>query len=139
MRLAETMSLFGFLEYDVATLVLRLVIGVLFVLHGWPKIKNVKQTAAWVKSTGWAWASGFAYAFTLLEFFGGLALILGFLTQLVALLIVLQMIATTIFARAKLGKKLIGGWETDLLFLAGALALVFLGAGAWSVDAFLGF
>jgi putative oxidoreductase len=133
------MSAFGFLEStDLATLALRLFIGVLFVYHGWPKMKNPKQAAAWVKSTGWAWAANFAYAFTFLEFFGGIALILGFLTRVAAILFVLQMIATTIFARAKLGKKLVGGWETDLLFMAGALALVFLGAGAWSVDALLG-
>ncbi len=132
------MSLLGFREIDLAALVLRLVVGGLMVLHGLPKIKNMKQPAGWVRSTGWTWAVGFAYAFTLLEVFGGLALILGLLTQLVAILFVLQMIATTIFSRAKLGKKLILGWELDLLFLAGALALVLLGAGAWSLDALLG-
>ena len=108
------------------------------ILHGLPKIKNLKQPAAWVKSTGWTWAGGFAYPFSLLEFFGGFALILGLLTQPISLLFVLEMIATTIFARAKLGKKLLGGWEVDLLFLAAALALLLLGAGAWSLDAFLG-
>ena len=133
------MSALGFLDStDVASLVLRLFIGILFVVHGWAKIRNPKQAAVWVKSTGWAWAAGFAYAFTFLEFFGGIALVIGFLTRIVAILFVLQMIATTVFARAKLGKKLMGGWETDLLFLVGALALVFLGAGAWSVDALLG-
>lgn len=133
------MSAFGFLESaDLASLVLRIVVGVLFVLHGWPKIKNPKQTASWVASTGWSWGAGFAYAFTFLEFLGGLALVAGFLTRIVGILFVLQMIATTIFARKKLGKKLLGGWETDLLFLGGALALVFLGAGAWSLDALLG-
>ncbi len=71
------------------------------VLHGLPKIKNLNQSASWVASTGWAWA--------------------------------------TVFARAKLGKKLIGGWENDLLYLAGALTLLFLGAGALSLDVFLPF
>ncbi len=133
------MSTFGFLNStDLASLVLRLFVGILFIVHGWPKLKNPKQTATWVKSTGWAWAAGFAYAFTFLEFFGGIALILGFLTRIAAILFVLQMIATTIFSRVKLGKKLAGGWETDLLFMVGALALVFLGAGAWSLDALLG-
>ena len=131
------MSLFGFADSDVAALVLRLVLGGLMVVHGLPKIKNLKQSATWVAGTGWAWAAGFAYAFGLLEFFGGLALILGFLTQLVALLFVLEMIATTLFSRAKLGKKLVGGWENDLLYLVGALALLFLGAGAFSLDALL--
>jgi len=133
------MSTFGILEStDLASLALRLLIGGLFILHGWPKMKNPKRTASWVASTGWGWATGFAYAFTFLEFLGGLALVLGFLTRIAGILFVLQMIATTIFARKKLGKKLMGGWETDVLFLAGALALVFLGAGAWSLDALLG-
>lgn len=132
------MSLLGFREIDLAALVLRLVLGILFVLHGLPKIKDMKKPAAWIKSTGWGWASGFAYPISLLEFFGGIALVLGLLTQLVALLFVLEMIATTIFSRGKLGKKLIGGWEMDLLYLAGALALLLLGAGTWSLDALLG-
>ncbi len=133
------MSLFGLLEStDLASLALRLGLGILFALHGGPKIKNPKQTAAWVTGTGWAGGAGFAYAFTFLEFLGGIALILGFLTRVVALLFALQMIATTIFSRAKLKKKLMGGWETDVLYLVGALALVFLGAGAWSLDALLG-
>ncbi len=132
------MSLFGFREIDLAALVLRLVVGGLMVLHGLPKIRNLNKSAAWVRSTGWAWAAPFAYPFGLLEFFGGFALILGLLTQLVALLFVLEMIATILFSRAKLGKKLVGGWELDLLYLAAALALLLLGAGAWSLDAFLG-
>ncbi len=131
------MSLFGFVELDVAALVLRLVLGGFMVLHGLPKIKNLKQPAAWVASTGWTWAVPFAYLFGLLEFFGGLALILGFLTQLVALLFVLEMIATTIFSQVKLHKKLMGGLETDLLYLAGALTLLLLAGGAFSLDALL--
>ncbi len=138
MPLPESMSLLGFREIDLAALALRVVIGLLMVYHGWPKVKNPKQTAGWVKSTGWTWAVPFAYAFTFLEFLGGIALILGLLTQIVAIFFVLEMIATTIFAKLKLGKKLAGGWETDLLFLAAALALVLLGAGAWSLDAILG-
>lgn len=133
------MSVFGFLEStDIASLVLRAFVGALFIGHGWPKIKNPKQTAGWVASTGWAWGVPFAYAFTLLEFLGGIALVFGFLTRIIGLLFVLQMIATTVFSRKKLGKKLFGGWETDLLYLAAGLALVFLGGGAWSIDALLG-
>jgi len=133
------MSAFGFLQStDLASLVLRLAVGGLMILHGWPKVKNPKQTASWVASTGWRWATGFAYVFTVLEFLGGIVLVAGLLTRVVGILFVLEMIATTIFARKKLSKKLIGGWEMDLLYLAGALALVFIGAGAWSLDALLG-
>jgi uncharacterized membrane protein YphA (DoxX/SURF4 family) len=132
-------SLFGSLtSIDLASLVLRLAVGGLMILHGWPKIKDMKRPAAWIASTRWKWAAGFAYPFSLLEFLGGVTLVIGFLTRIAALLFVLEMIATTIFARAELKKKLLGGWETDILFLAGALALVLIGAGAWSLDALLG-
>lgn len=123
---------------DLASFVLRLFVGVLFFLHGWPKVKNLKGSVAWVRSTGWAWAAPFAYPFGILEFLGGIALVLGLLTRIVAILFVLEMIATTIFSHVKLGKKLISGYELDLLYLAGALAVALMGAGAFSLDAALG-
>ncbi len=123
---------------DLASLILRLVVGALFIVHGWPKVKNLKGTADWIRGTGWTWAAGFAYAFGPLELLGGIAFLAGLLTRIVAILFVLEMIGTTIFARAKLGKKLVGGYEMDLLYLAGALAVAVLGAGAWSLDAILG-
>ena len=123
---------------DLASLVLRLFVGALFILHGWPKMKDLKGSAAWVRSTGWAWAAPFAYPFGILEFLGGIALVFGLLTRIVAILFVLEMLATTLFSRIKLGKKLVGGYELDLLYLAGALAVALLGAGAFSLDAVLG-
>ena len=94
------MSALGFLDStDVASLVLRLFIGILFVVHGWAKIRNPKQAAAWVKSTGRASAARFAYAFTFLEFFGGIALVTGFLPRTVAILFVLQLTAPTVLQR----------------------------------------
>ena len=74
----------------------------------------------------------------ILEFFGGIALILGFLTQVVAALIAVEMVATTIFSKTKLGKKLVLGYELDLAYLVIALLVLFVGPGAWSVDRLLG-
>jgi len=124
---------------DIAATVARIALGLLFLPHGWPKIKNVKATIAFVKGTGWPGGAAFAVLFTLLEFFGGLALIVGFLTQFVALLFVLEMAATTIFAKQKLGKKYISGYELDVGFLLLALVVLLLGAGPWSLDRVLGF
>jgi len=74
----------------------------------------------------------------LLEFFGGLALIIGLLTQIVAVLFVLEMIATTVFSKTKLSRKFSSGYELDLAYAAFALVLAFLGPGAWSLDRLLG-
>ncbi len=123
---------------DVAALVGRVALGALFVAHGWPKIKDVRKPVGFVKGTGWPGGATFAVLFSLLEFFGGLALVIGLLTQIVAVLFVLEMIATTVFSKTKLKKKFISGYELDVAYAAFALVLAFLGPGAWSLDRLLG-
>ena len=123
---------------DVAALIGRVAIGALFLVHGWPKIKDVRKPIGFVKGTGWPGGAVFALLFTLLEFFGSLALIMGFLTQIVAVLFVLEMTATTIFSKTKLKKKFVLGYELDVAYAAFALVLAFLGPGAWSLDHLLG-
>lgn len=124
---------------DTAATLARIVLGIMFVAHGWPKIKNVRQPMAWVKGTGWPRGEYWALVFTLLEFLGGLALIVGFFTQVVAVLIALEMIATSIFLKDKFGKKFMGGYELDVVYLFFALVVSILGPGPWSVDRLLGF
>ena len=123
---------------DAAALVGRIALGALFLAHGWPKIKDIRKPIAFVKGTGWPGGALFAVLFTLLEFLGGIALILGLLTQIVAILFVLEMAATTIFSKMKLNKKLILGYELDLAYAAFALVLALLGPGGWSLDRILG-
>ena len=72
------------------------------------------------------------------EFFGGLALILGILTPIVAVLSALWMLSTTWFSMSKLKKKYVGGYEIDITLLLAALALALLGSGIYSVDHLLG-
>ena len=123
---------------DAAALVGRIALGALFLTHGWPKIKDIRKPMAFVKKTGWPGGAAFAMLFTLLETFGAIALILGFWTQIVAVLLVLEMIATTIFQKTKLQGKFKGGFELDLAYAAFALVLALLGPGAWSIDRLLG-
>src|SRR2546426_9673888 len=79
---------------DPAALIGRLALGALFLAHGWPKIKDLRKPIGFVKGTGWPGGAMFAVLFTWLEVFGGLALILGFLTQVLAVLFVLERLAT---------------------------------------------
>ncbi|HKZ24072.1 MAG TPA: DoxX family protein [Thermoplasmata archaeon] len=123
---------------DIAALVARIALGLLFLTHGWPKIKDLRKPMEFVKGTGWPGGAAFAVLFTLLEFFGAIALLIGLLTQVMAVLFFLEMIATTIFAKTKLKKKFGLGFELDLAYAAFALVLAVLGPGAWSLDRFLG-
>ena len=123
---------------DLALLVGRLALGAAFLAHGWPKVKDLQKTIGFVKGTGWPGGATFAVLFSLLEFFGALALILGLLTQIVAFLFVLEMIATTVFSKMKLNKKFVLGYELDVAYGAFALVLALLGPGGWSLDRILG-
>jgi len=123
---------------DLTATLARIALGALFLVHGIPKIRNPRQTIAFVKGTGFPGGVVFAALFTLLEFFGGIALVLGFMTQVVGILFALEMLATAYFAKTKLGKKFVTGWELDVLYLVLALVVALLGAGPWSVDRLLG-
>ncbi len=77
-------------------------------------------------------------AAALTEFVGGIALIIGFLTPLAALLIALEMVGTTLLSKFRMHKNFLLGYELDITYLAGALTLLLLGAGPLSIDAVLG-
>jgi len=130
------MSLFG-IHVTVAALLLRLVIGSVFVIHGYLKFSpERKQGGEWMKSMGLP--SGFILFAGIVELFGGIALILGILTQIIAVLFALWMVSTTWLAKRKMKKKFAGGYELDVVLLFASLALAAIGPGVLSLDHFLG-
>ena len=66
------------------------------------------------------------------EFFGGILLVAGFLTQPAAFLLAVNMLVA--IWKLKFKQGLVGGYEFDLALLAMALALLVLGPGAFSLD-----
>ena len=86
--------LFG-VHLSVAALVLRIAIGGLFIIHGYPKLgaQQRKQSAEWMKSMGLP--AGFILFGGIVEFFGGIAILLGVFTSVIASLFALWMLSTT--------------------------------------------
>ena len=68
----------------------------------------------------------------LLEFIGGLAILLGIFTRIAAGLLAIQMIGTIILV--KLWKGFIDGFELDLLYLAIMISLLITGPGFLSIE-----
>lgn len=120
-----------------ALTVLRVVLGFLFAAHGWQKFNEwtVAGTQAAFAQMGVPAAQISAPLVAGLELAGGIALILGVLTRVVAALLALNMLGALVLVHAPAGvfaDK--GGYELVLLLAAAALALALTGAGRLSVD-----
>jgi putative oxidoreductase len=137
--LLEVLNPYG----PVLLLILRLGTGAALAIHGYPKAKGGRvQAGQWLKSMGIPPVA--ADLVTVLEFFGGGVLILGLLTPLVGLLFVVQFGAIIWMKKSKMHAKFISmeqgkpTYEIDFVYLLLALVFLFLGAGAYSLDHFLG-
>src|ERR1051326_6340990 len=123
-------------------LILRLVIGLIVVAHGFQKLFGWwggPGMKGWVGAMNrmrirppvpWAWISALA------EVFGGLGLVVGLLTPLPSLAIAASMlvaIALVHWPRGFWTTK--GGYEFNLSILAGVAAIALVGPGAYSLDA----
>jgi putative oxidoreductase len=121
-------------------LLVRVWVGANFVAHGYPKLGKTKtQTLQWTKSLGVPAVA--TYLAIILEFFGGLSLIIGFIVPIVAFFIGLEMIGAILLKKTKMKAPYMGqnSYEIDIAYLMLALVLIVLGAGVLSVDSFLGF
>ena len=141
--LVNLLELTSSANLDAAALLLRLGLAFVFLLHGYPKLKargknagQVVMNSEWLRDIGIP--GGFVLFAGVVEFFGGIALLLGFLTPVVAVLFALWMVCTTWLSITRLHEKLVGGYELDVAFVIFALALAAIGGGKFSVDYLLG-
>src|SRR6266403_4994090 len=131
---------------SIATAILRLVLGVVFFAHG------AQKMLGWFGGYGFSGTMGFftgtmhiaaplAFLAIAAEFFGGLGLILGFLTRIAAFGIATNMVVAIATVHGAFGffmnwtgAQKGEGFEFHLLVLAITAFLMIRGAGAFSVD-----
>ena len=114
-------------------LLLRLGLAAVFIVHGYPKLfGGLVGTAQFFESIGIRPGKFWALVVGIVEFFGGILLIVGLFVQPVAILLAINMIVA--IWKVKFSKGFSGGYEFDLILLIMALALLVLGGGAYSID-----
>ena len=120
----------------IAPLVLRVVVGVAFALHGWQKIGfGIEGVGQGFASMGIPLPVISGFIVTYLEFLGGIALILGLFTHWASKLLLIDMLVATLFVHLKNGFFVgAGGVELTLLLAAACFSLMITGPGKWALS-----
>ena len=121
-------------------LVTRIWMGANMMIHGYPKIKNLKHTAQQTNQ-----AVGIpikvTYVASILEFFGGIFLIIGLIVPIVSMFFAIYMISIVLMKRKKMKASYIDpngpSYEIDITYLIISIVLIILGAGALSIDSLI--
>ena len=123
-------------QVSIGLAVLRIATGVVFLDHGYQKMfkMGIGGVTGFFGQIGVPLPGVMATLITVLEVFGGVALIIGFLTRPLALAFALDMLGAIFLVQLKSG---FSKFELEFLLLAASVALIFTGAGRYSIDAMM--
>ncbi len=121
-----------------ALFLLRVIVASIFLAHGVPKLRNLKQT--WQNFEGMGFWPGkfWGTLIAFLEGVGGLSLLFGFFVQWIGLVLALEMIVATGW-RLKNKHTFVDGYEFDVLLIVASLILATMDGGAFALGNLLPF
>ncbi|MFF2857775.1 DoxX family protein, partial [Peribacillus sp. NPDC058002] len=128
---------------NIGLLIIRLVIGLLFIGHGAQKLfgwfggYGLKGTGGWFESIGMKSGVTMALFAGLAELIGGLLFALGLLTPLAGIMIAGTMIMAIVKVHAPNGLwATANGYEYNLTLLGVAIGIALIGPGQYALDSF---
>ena len=129
---------------SIGLLMIRLVIGLLFIGHGAQKLfgwfggHGLKGTGGWFESIGLKPGVTVALLAGLSELIGGILFALGFLTPLAAVIIAGTMVMAIVKVHGANGLWVTNnGYEYNLTLLVVTIGIALTGPGQYALDAFL--
>ena len=119
-----------------ALALVRIITGIVFIAHGYQKlfVMGISGTQGGFTKMGVPMPTITAPLVTFLEFFGGIGLVIGLLTRLIALGLTFDMLGAIATVHLANGFFLPKGYEFVLTLMVASLALVVGGPGRLSVD-----
>ena len=119
------------LKQELGILILRVVLGLIFAIHGFVKFQNgIGETVGVFESNDLPGI--LAYGVAVLELVGGILLIIGFATRVIAALFVLLMAGAIL--TVKLASGFLNGYEFNLALMAMALFLTMVESKLFAVE-----
>jgi putative oxidoreductase len=134
--MTERDSSSNFKAESTAVTLLRLGVGIIFVVHGWGKLMDIPGTVQGFAQLGIPEPDKLVYLAIAGEFAGGIGLFVGLFTRIAALGPLCSMLVA--IAAAHLHHGLLaknGGFEYPLVLALVSLFFVTYGAGPFSLDA----
>lgn len=116
---------------DVALLLLRVGVGIIFIVSGWGKLTGIEGVQGFFGNIGIPLPGIMAWVVALVEFFGGIMVLFGAYAKIPYLLLAIIMLVA-IFT-VKIGDGF-GASRLELMLLLANLALFLTGSGQYSVD-----
>ena len=117
----ESMTAFGLLA-------LRIAVGIVFISAGWMKLQGIGMVTGMFETMGFPIAGFFAWLVAIVEFVGGIAVVLGVYTKEVAKFLAIIMIVALLTAHRS---GPLQAAVPAISMLGATLALAGVGAGKW--------
>lgn len=114
---------------DLGMLLIRLGLAAVFIVHGWMKLGAMDATIGFFATLGLP--AALAWAVALIEFVGGIAMLLGVYTCVAGGLLAAVMLGAIIVVKGTMGFA--GGYEFDVMLMLAALGVAFAGPGKYAV------
>ncbi|MDX1641720.1 MAG: DoxX family protein [Balneolaceae bacterium] len=116
---------------DIALLLLRLGIGIIFIVAGWGKLTGIEGVQGFFGDIGIPLPGIMAWVVAIVEFFGGIMVVLGAYAKIPYLLLAIIMVVAIFTVKIDQG---FGATRLELMLLLASLALFLTGSGQHSVD-----
>jgi uncharacterized membrane protein YphA (DoxX/SURF4 family) len=118
-------------------LVIRVIIGAIFVVHGYEKLGAMSMIAGFFSTLGFA--PFLAYLVAWVEFLGGISLIIGYGSKIASALLAIVMLTAIVKVHAVNGFSAANnGYEFPLALLAATVGLLYTGPGRYSLGSACG-
>lgn len=116
--------------------ILRIVIGIVFTVHGAQKlfVFGIGGVTAGFAQMHIPLPMIAAPVVAIVEFVGGIALVVGFFTRIAAILLAIDMAGAILFVHGRNGFFMPMGYEFALSLMGACVALAVAGPGDYSVD-----